>query len=95
MTKTFKKTAGTDIKDLSFFALFSLIFGSMMGSGVFDIPQNVAHQAGAIAVIISWVITAIGMLSLGAAFVYITRKRSDIQSGIYGYAKWFWRLYWI
>lgn len=75
------------IKDLSFFALFSLIIGSMMGSGVFDIPQNVAHGAGAIAVLISWGITTIGMLSLAFAFVYITRKRPDIQSGVYGYAK--------
>jgi arginine:ornithine antiporter/lysine permease len=76
------------LKDLSCIALFSLIFGSMMGSGVFDIPQNVAHKAGAIAVLISWGITAIGMLSLGWAFVYITKKRPDIQSGIYGYAKY-------
>jgi arginine:ornithine antiporter/lysine permease len=87
MTKKLEATSGVNIKDLSFFALFSLIFGSMMGSGVFDIPQNVAHRAGAIAVLISWVITAIGMLSLGAALVYITRRRPDIQSGIYGYAK--------
>jgi arginine:ornithine antiporter / lysine permease len=79
--------SGDGIKDLSFVALFSLIFGSMMGSGVFDIPQNVAHKASSIAVIISWIITAIGMLSLGWALSYITKKRSDIRSGIYGYAK--------
>jgi arginine:ornithine antiporter/lysine permease len=77
-----------NIRDLSCFALFSLIFGSMMGSGVFDIPQNVAHKAGAVAVIVSWVITAIGMLSLGWVFIYITAKRPDIKSGIYGYAKY-------
>ncbi|HLX54089.1 MAG TPA: amino acid permease, partial [Aquella sp.] len=88
MAKKFETTSGMNIKDLSFFALFSLIFGSMMGSGVFDIPQNVEHNAGGIAVLISWVITAIGMLALGAALVYITRKRPDIESGIYGYAKY-------
>ncbi|MCE3267961.1 MAG: arginine-ornithine antiporter [Burkholderiales bacterium] len=88
MAAKFETTSGVNIKDLSFFALFSLIFGSMMGSGVFDIPENVAHLAGVIPVLISWVITAIGMLSLGAAFVYITRKRPDIQSGLYGYAKY-------
>lgn len=75
-------------KELSGIALFALIFGSMMGSGVFDIPQNVAHQAGAIAVLISWGITAVGMLALGWALSYITNKRPDIQSGIYGYAKY-------
>lgn len=40
-------TQQVNFKELSFLALFSLIFGSMMGSGVFDIPQNVSHQAGA------------------------------------------------
>lgn len=77
-----------NIKELTFFALFSLIFGSMMGSGVFDIPQNVAHKAGLIAVIISWIITVIGMLSLGFALSYLTIKKPEIQSGVYGYAKY-------
>lgn len=75
------------IKDLSFIALFSLIFGSMMGSGVFDIPQNISNGAGVIAISIGWIITTIGILSLSFAFIYITKKRPDIQSGLYGYAK--------
>lgn len=81
--------AGTNIsiKDLSFVALFALIFGSMMGSGVFDIPQNIAYGAGIIAVSIGWLITAIGVIALSWAFIYLTNKRPDIQSGIYGYAK--------
>jgi arginine:ornithine antiporter/lysine permease len=82
------KTTKTDIKDLSFVALFSLIFGSMMGSGVFDIPQNISHGAGVIAIMIGWGITTIGILSLSWAFIYITKKRPDIQSGLYGYAKY-------
>lgn len=76
-----------DFKDLSFFALFSLTFGSMMGSGVFDIPQNIANRAGAVAVILHWGIVAVGMIALAWSFVYISNKRPDIKSGIYGYAK--------
>lgn len=76
-----------DLKDLTFFALFSLTFGSMMGSGVFDIPQNIANRAGAIAVVTHWVIVAVGMIALAWSFVYISGKRPDIKSGIYGYAK--------
>ena len=76
-----------DIKDLTFFALFSLTFGSIMGSGVFDIPQNIANRAGAMAVVLHWIIVAIGMIALAWSFVYISRKRPDIKSGIYGYAK--------
>lgn len=75
-------------KDLSFVALFSLIFGSMMGSGVFDIPENISNGAGVIAISIGWIITTIGIMTLSWAFIYITQKRPDIQSGIYGYAKY-------
>lgn len=60
----------------------------MMGSGVFDVPGNVAHSAGLIAIVISWLITGIGMFTLGWALIYITMKRPDIQSGIYGYARY-------
>ncbi len=83
------KTSGqnVDYKDLTFFALFSLTFGSMMGSGVFDIPQNIANRSGAVAVVLHWGIVALGMLALGWSFVYISNKRPDIKSGIYGYAK--------
>ena len=77
-----------NMQELSFLALFALMFSSMMGSGVFDIPQNMAHKAGAGAIVISWIITTIGMLALGAAFMYLVRKRPDIDSGIYGYAKY-------
>jgi arginine:ornithine antiporter / lysine permease len=85
------KSIGTipvNVRDLSFMALFSLIFGSMMGSGIFDVPQNVASGAGLTAVMIGWVITAVGVFSLSWAFAYITMKRPDIQSGIYGYARY-------
>ena len=75
-------------QDLRFFALFALTFGAMMGSGVFDIPQNIANHAGAVAVIINWVIVSIGMLALATSFIYISRHRPDIHSGIYGYAKY-------
>ena len=80
-------TNNADFKDLTFFALFSLTFSSIMGSGVFDIPQNIANRAGAIAVVLNWVIVAIGMIALAWSFVYISARRPDIKSGIYGYAK--------
>lgn len=87
MSSSNKSNTG-GMRDLSFIALFSLIFGSMMGSGVFDIPENISHNAGVISISIGWIITTIGILSLSWAFIYITRKRPDIQSGIYGYAKY-------
>ena len=75
-------------KDLTFFALFSLTIGSMMGSGVFDIPQNMTHRSGALAVAIHWGIVAVGIIALAWVFVFLSNRRPDIQSGIYGYAKY-------
>ncbi len=73
--------------EIGLLALFTLIFSSMMGGGVFDIPQNIAHQSLLPAILISWIITIIGMSFLAWAFVYITYKKPEIDSGIYGYAK--------
>ncbi|MCX8514546.1 MAG: amino acid permease, partial [Burkholderiales bacterium] len=86
MTTTTKSKA-TKISELSFMSLFALIFGSMVGSGVFDIPQNISYKSGVVSVSIGWVITVVGILALSWAFIYITNKRPDIQSGLYGYAK--------
>jgi arginine:ornithine antiporter/lysine permease len=83
-----KQKNNISTQELSYFALFTLIFGSMMGSGVFDIPQNMAHKSGLIAILISWFITAIGILSLVFSLTYLTLKKPNINSGIYGYAKY-------
>lgn len=88
MSQNSNKNLPINHRDLSFIALFSLIFGSMMGSGIFDVPQNVASGAGVIAIIIGWVITTVGVFALSWSFAHITNKRPDIQSGIYGYARY-------
>lgn len=62
-------------KRLRLGALTALVIGSMVGSGVFSLPQNMAAGAGPLAVIIGWGITAVGMMAL--VFVYqslATRK---------------------
>jgi arginine:ornithine antiporter/lysine permease len=48
--------------------LVALVVGSMIGGGVFSLPQNMAKGASPGAVIIGWLIAGIGMLAL--AFVY-------------------------
>ncbi len=45
-------------------ALAALVIGSMVGSGVFSLPQNMAAGAGPLAIMIGWGITAVGMLAL-------------------------------
>jgi hypothetical protein len=40
-------------------SLTALVIGSMIGSGVFSLPQNMAAGAGPLAIAIGWGITAI------------------------------------
>ena len=49
-------------------SLIGLVIGSMIGGGAFNIISDMGGQAGGLAIIIGWIITAIGMISL--AFVF-------------------------
>jgi hypothetical protein len=49
-------------------SLTALVNGSMVGSGVFSLPQNMAAGAGSLAILIGWAITAVGMLERGTWF---------------------------
>ena len=40
-------------------ALTALVVGSMIGGGIFSLPQNMAQSAGAGAVLIGWAITCL------------------------------------
>ena len=44
--------------------LVALVVGSIIGSGIFGLPQNMAAGAGAGAIVIGWAITGAGMLLL-------------------------------
>ena len=71
---------------LGFIGLAALTFGMMVGAGIFNIPQNMAAEAGAGAVILSWLITAAGMLLLVFTFKLLADRRPDLNAGIYQYA---------
>ena len=47
----------------------------MIGGGAFNLMSDMGGQAGGLAIIIGWVITAIGMISL--AFVFQTLQMND------------------
>ncbi len=68
-------------------ALIALVVGSMIGGGIFSLPQNMAASASAGAVLIGWVITAIGMLTLAFVFQTLANRKPDLDLGIYAYAK--------
>ena len=68
-------------------SLTALVFSSMVGSGVFSLPQNMALVANGQALLIAWLITGVGILFLAFALLYLTRQRPDLDGGIYNYAR--------
>ena len=67
--------------------LTTLVIGSMVGSGVFSLPQNMAAGAGANAIMIGWLITGIGMLALAFVFQGLAVRKPDLDAGPYAYAR--------
>ncbi|CAN7333631.1 arginine-ornithine antiporter [Aminobacter sp. LjRoot7] len=74
-------------KRLRLGALTALVIGSMVGSGVFSLPQNMAAGAGPLAVIIGWGITAVGMMALVFVYQSLATRKPDLDAGPYAYAK--------
>lgn len=68
-------------------ALTALVVGSMIGGGIFSLPQNMAASAGVGAILIAWLITAVGMLTLAFVFQSLANRKPDLDGGVYAYAK--------
>lgn len=74
-------------KGLGLMGMIAIVFGSMVGGGIFDIAQNMASAAGLGAVIISWIITGIGMVFLVLTFKILSDHCPNLNEGIYEYAQ--------
>ncbi len=72
---------------LNLTGLAALVFGMMVGSGIFNIPQNMAAGAGLGAVLIGWGITALGMLTLVNTFRILSLRHPELNEGIFLYAE--------
>ncbi|WP_158801524.1 arginine-ornithine antiporter [Acidisoma sp. L85] len=68
-------------------ALTAIVVGSMVGSGVFSLPQNMAAAAAPLAILIGWVITGVGMLALAQVYQRLSRSKPELDAGPYAYAK--------
>ncbi|QEM80277.1 arginine-ornithine antiporter [Halomonas binhaiensis] len=68
-------------------ALSALVVGSMVGGGIFSLPQNMAVSASAGAILIGWGITGVGMLALAFLFQSLAIRKPELDGGIYVYAK--------
>ena len=80
----------SDIKasgKLGLVALVALVVGSMIGGGVFSLPQNMAKGASPGAVVIGWLITGIGMLALAFVYQGLSIRKPALDAGPYAYAR--------
>jgi arginine:ornithine antiporter/lysine permease len=74
-------------KKLGLSALTALVLSSMLGAGVFSLPQNMAAVAGPAALLIGWLITGVGIIFLSLAMLLLTRLKPELDGGIFTYAR--------
>lgn len=72
---------------LGVIGLAAIVVSSMIGGGIFSLPQNMAQSASAGAVILAWIITGFGMYFIANTFRILSEARPDLTSGIYMYAR--------
>ena len=72
---------------LGVLALSAIVISSMIGGGVYNLPQNMASVAGAGAVIIAWLITGIGIYFIANSFRVLSVVKPDLKAGIYMYSR--------
>ncbi len=72
---------------LSLRALVALVVGSMIGSGIFVLPASFGRATGVAGVLVAWTIAGVGMLMLAFVFQTLSRRKPELDNGIYAYAK--------
>ncbi|SEE61064.1 arginine-ornithine antiporter [Pseudomonas migulae] len=77
----------TEPKRLTLSLLVAMVVGSMIGSGIFSLPQNMAASAGAGAILIGWLITGVGMLSLALVYQTLSNRQPALDNGVFAYAR--------
>ncbi len=68
-------------------ALTALVVGSMIGSGIFALPSQMAGSAAPGPLLIGWTVTGVGMLMLAFVFQSLAQRKPDVDGGVYGYAR--------
>ena len=74
-------------KGLGVMALAAIVVSSMIGGGIYSLPQNMAAGASVGAVILSWAITGFGVYFIANTFRILSVAKPDLTSGIYMYSR--------
>lgn len=72
---------------LGVLALAAIVVSSMIGGGIYSLPQNMAAAASAGAVLLAWLITGVGIYFIARTFSVLSLVRPDLTTGIYSYSK--------
>ncbi|WP_421700565.1 basic amino acid/polyamine antiporter [Ancylobacter sp.] len=67
--------------------LTAMVVGSMVGAGIFSLPQTFGRVTGGLGALIAWGIAGGGMLMLAFAFQTLSRRKPDLDAGVFAYAK--------
>ena len=84
------KTSAPQVKNpngLGVFALAAIVVSSMLGGGIYSLPQNMAAGASAGAVLLAWIITGIGIYFIAKTFSVLSMAKPDLTTGIYSYSR--------
>lgn len=81
------KNVNTTADKVGVLGLAAIVVSSMIGGGIFSLPQNMAQSASVGAVILAWVITGFGMYFIANTFRILSVQKPDLTTGIYMYAK--------
>lgn len=72
---------------LGVLALAGVVVSSMIGGGIYSLPQNMAAGASVGAVILAWLITGIGVYFIANTFRILSEVKPDLTAGIYMYSR--------
>lgn len=74
-------------KKVGLIGLVGIVISAMIGGGIYNLPQNMAQDASAGAIILAWAVTGIGVWFIANTFRILSAARPDMTNGLYKYAE--------
>lgn len=85
--KNNKAVTADNNKGLGVWTLAAIVVSSMIGGGIYSLPQNMAAGASVGAVLLAWLITGIGVYFIANTFRILSVAKPDLTAGIYMYSR--------
>lgn len=87
VTKTAHNNNDVNASGMGIWAMAAIVVSSMIGGGIYSLPQNMAAGASAAAVLLAWVITGIGVYFIANTFRILSSAKPNLTAGIYMYSR--------